>query len=900
VAGAEQARLDGPDAAAWRRWGPYLAERAWGTVREDYSADGDAWSSFPHDHARSRTYRWNEDGLAGLCDDSQRLCLALAFWNGVDPILKERVFGLTGPEGNHGEDAKEYWWYLDSTPTHSWMRWRYVCPQRAFPYEELVRVASERTRLDPEYELADTGVLDGDRYFDIAVDHAKDSPDDVCIRVRVTNAGPEAATLHLLPTLWFRDTWSWGPDAGAATVGDARPGLTAATDAALTARHPELGELVLTTDTPATALFCDNATNTERLWGVPGPAYPKDGINDHVVSGAPTVNPARTGTKAALHHVLDVAAGATVEVRLRLAPPGPRPADLGAGWEAVVAARAREADEFYAALGAGATADEAHLLRSVYAGMLWSKQYYAYVVRDWLAGDPGRPPPPASRLTGRNSRWQSLDVHAVVSMPDTWEYPWFAAWDLAFHCVTLAAVDPAFAKSQLAMVVGAGWMHPGGQVPAYEWDFGAVNPPVHAWAALRVFRIDGSRDTAWLRGVFERLLVNSTWWITKNDPGGLGVFTGGFLGMDDIGPFDRDDVPLGYTLEEADATGWMAQSCLCLLEIAAVLAAADPTLQDMALMFFEEFTLIARAGSDAGLWDAEDGFDHDQLVRESDGSVWPVRVRSVSGLVPLFAAVTLGPDVLAGFPALAQRAARFAADHPLPAAGSEVAFGTAAAAAAPGPGGAAAPGGSGAPAGAPALLAFLGRDRLLQVLRRVSDPAEFLSPHGIRSLSAAYRGDGYVFRGAVEDGSRIDYEPAESTTALFGGNSNWRGPVWLPVNVLLVDALRRYDDGYGDTVRVEHPTGSGRWLSLAAVADDLSDRLLGLYLPDAAGRRAVWGAGPTTARFRDDARWRDSLLFFEYFNGDDGAGLGASHQTGWTGLLADLLLERLRARRGPA
>ncbi len=621
------------------------------------------------------------------------------------------------------------------------------------------------------------------------------------------------------------------------------------------------------------------------------PGIPKDGINDHVVSGAPTVDPARTGTTAALHHVLDVGAGATEEVRLRLAPPGPGPVDLGSGWEAVLAARAAEADEFYAALGAGATAEEAHLLRSVCAGMLWSKQYYAYVVREWLAGDPGRPPPPASRWTGRNARWQTLDVHAVVSMPDTWEYPWFAAWDLAFHCVTLASIDPAFAKAQLAMVLGAGWMHPSGQVPAYEWDFGAVNPPVQAWAALRVFRIDGSRDTAWLRGVFERLLVNSTWWITKNDPGGLGVFTGGFLGMDNIGPFDRGDVPPAYTLEQADATGWMAQSFLCLMEIAAVLAATDPTLQDMALMFFEDFTLIARAGTDAGLWDPEDGFDYDQLVRDSDGSRWPVRVRSVSGLVPLFAAVTLSPELLAGFPALAARAARFAAEHPHTAAGSEVALDAGGAAGAVGAAGA--PGAS----GTPALLALVGRDRLVRVLRRVGDPAEFLSPHGVRSLSGAYRGDGYVFRGAVEDGSRVDYEPAESTTALFGGNSNWRGPVWLPVNVLLVDALRRYDEALGDTVRVEHPTGSGRWVGLGAVADDLSDRLLGLYLPDGAGRRAVWGGGPGTARFRDDARWRDALLFFEYFHGDDGAGLGASHQTGWTGLLADLLLERLRARR---
>jgi hypothetical protein len=876
MTGAEKSRLTGGDAAAWRSWGPYLSERAWGTVREDYSAAGDAWNFFPHDHARSRTYRWNEDGLAGLSDDQQRLCFALAFWNGADPILKERIFGLTGPQGNHGEDAKEYWWYVDSTPTHSWMRWRYVYPQAAFPYDELVSVNAARSRHDFEYELLDTGVFDANRYFDITVDFAKAAPADICVRVQVTNCGPDTASLHLLPTVWFRDTWSWDPDV-------VRPELGRAGPSAVRAQHPDLPDTVLTSSGRPEALFCENATNTRRLWGVPGPAHPKDGINDHVVSGAPTVNPALTGTKAALHHVLTVAGGATVEVRLRLAPAKVPPAaaaapaelpDLGVGWEATMTARSAEADEFYADICAGATPEEAHVVRSAFAGMLWSKQYYAYAVREWLTGDPGQPVPPASRLTGRNSRWQTLDIHSVVSMPDPWEYPWFAAWDLAFHCVTLASVDPEFAKQQLFMVLGDGWMHPTGQVPAYEWDFGAVNPPVHAWAALRVFALDGGTDTAWLRQVFERLLVNFAWWVTKNDPEGFGVFTGGFLGMDNIGPFDRNAVlPDGYSLEQADATGWIALFCLSMFEIAAELAAHDPAYEDMALMFFEDFTLIARASTDAGLWHSDDGFFYDQLVHDP-GARWPVAVRSMSGLVPLFAVITVAPSRLAGLPRLQARLARFLGDHPDAAAGADVAVGS-------------------ADHSRPGLLALVDRDRLTRVLRWLSDPAELLSPHGVRSVSAAYRDLGYLFQAGVEGGTRIDYEPAESTTPLFGGNSNWRGPVWMPVNYLLLQALRRYGEALGDDIRVEHPAGSGQFLTVSAVAGDLADRLAGLYLPDATGRRAVWGGA---GRFTEDPRWGDALLFFEYFHGDNGAGLGASHQTGWTGLVADVLLERIRGR----
>ena len=862
---AERARLTGADAADWRRWGPYLSERAWGTVREDYSAAGDAWEFFPHEHARSRAYRWNEDGLAGLSDDKQLLCFSLGLWNGVDPILKERAFGLTGPQGNHGEDVKEYWWFVDSTPTHSWMRWRYVYPQRPFPYEDLVQENARRSRLDPEYELLDTGAFDDDRYFDVTVDYAKASVDDVCLRITVTNRGPETATIHLLPTLWFRDTWSWDP-------GSPVPALHAVGEERIVAEHVELGRMVLASDGSPTPLVCDNATNTERLWGTPGPAYPKDGINDHVVHGAPTVNPARTGTKAALHHALELAPGEVRVVRLRLAP-DLRDAfpDLGSGWERVMTDRAREADAFYDDLTAGATADEAVVVRAAMAGMLWSKQYYAYRVRIWLTGDPGNPAPPPERWKGRNARWQNLDAEAVVSMPDPWEYPWFAAWDLAFHCVTLAHVDPGFAKQQLAMVIGAGWMHPTGQVPAYEWDFSAVNPPVHAWAALHIFRRDGGTDTAWLRQVFERLVVNTTWWVARNDPEGDGTFGGGFLGMDNIGPFDRGTLPEGYTLEQADATGWMALACLSMFEIAAVLSETDPALEDMAVMYFDLFALIARASETSGLWHEDEGFFFDQLVA-GDGTRYPVGVRSMSGLVPLFATVGLPPGLLDRLPDLNAHIRRFQIDHPIAAAAADM--------------------DTEPDDDERGLLALVDRRRLQRLFATVGDTGRMLSPHGVRALSAEYRDAPYVFHASAEDSTRIDYEPAESTTNLFGGNSNWRGPVWAPVNYLLQQALRRYGEAAPE-VRVEYPTGSGRTATFSDVARDLSDRLIGIYLPDASGARPVWGG---EARFRDDPAWRDALLFFEYFDGDDGAGLGASHQTGWTGLIANLVLERVRDR----
>jgi Mannosylglycerate hydrolase MGH1-like glycoside hydrolase domain len=855
---AERARRD---LAPWRRWGPYLSERAWGTVREDYSADGDAWSSFPHDHARSRAYRWSEDGLGGICDDRQLLCLAFAFWNGRDPILKERVFGLTGPEGNHGEDAKEYWWYLDSTPTHSWMRWRYVYPQGAFPYEALLAENGRRDRRAPEYELLDTGALDDDRYWDVTVDYAKAAPDDFCLRVQVRNAGPDAATLHLLPTLWFRNRWSWDPDV-------ARPEIHEA-DGALVADDALLGRMTLTGSGAPEPLFCDNETNGRRLWNGPAPAYPKDGINDHVVGGLATVNPQRTGTRAALWYRLDVPAGQTTEVRLRLAP---ERADLDESWAAALDTRAREADAFYASLAPAATADEALVMRQAFAGMLWSKQFYNYDVERWLRGDPGQPPPPASRWAGRNAGWRHLYNHDIISMPDKWEYPWYAAWDLAFHCVTLAHVDPELAKEQLRLITREWYMHPNGQLPAYEWNFGDVNPPVHAIAALAVYELDGGRDRVWLERVFHKLLLGFTWWANVKDTEGDHLFGGGFLGMDNVGPFDRSaPLPDGLVLEQADGTGWMALYCLSMLEIAVILAKHDRAYEDVAVKFFEHFTLIADAINDRGLWDEADGFYYDRVRRASGGEAWPVRVRSMTGLIPLCAVAVAGSDATEGLSEFRARVTEFLEARPEYAAAVQLAR-------------------DGEPT---ALLALVGEDRLPRVLERLADENEFLSPHGIRSLSAAYRGRPFEFWISGHVAASVDYEPAESTTALFGGNSNWRGPVWFPVNFLVIGALTRFARRIGDRLTVEFPRGSGRQLTLEQIIAELAQRLVGIFLEGADGRRPVFGGQEI---FQRDGTWHDALLFHEYFNGDDGAGLGASHQTGWTGLVADMIIRLSDAR----
>ncbi len=849
---SERERLADP---AWKRWGPYVSERAWATVREDYSEHGEAWEHFPHDHARSRAYRWSEDGLGGICDDRQILCLAFAFWNGRDPILKERIFGLTGNEGNHGEDAKEYWAYLDSTPTHSWMRWRYLYPQAEFPYADLVAENRRRGRDAPEYELLDTGVFDDDRYWEITADYAKAAPDDLCVRLRIRNAGPDEAAIDVLPTLWFRNTWSWGLD-------DRRPSITAK-DGRLVAEHHELGRMVLAGDGDPALLCCENESNAARLWGGEGPAYPKDGIADHVLHGAATVNPDGIGTKAALRYRLAVPAGATAQIHLRLDPSG---ADLDqvAAAETHVA-RQREADAFYAEI-APADPERAMVMRQALAGMLWSKQFFHYDVEQWLDGDPVGPPPPEGRRYGRNAGWRHLNNADVISMCDKWEYPWFAAWDLAFHCVAYAHVDPDFAKDQLLLMCREWYMHPNGQLPAYEWAFGDVNPPVHAWAALRVFEIDGGRDHHFLERIFHKLLLNFTWWVNRKDAEGNNVFEGGFLGMDNVGPIDRSaTLPVAGRLEQSDGTAWMGMFCLNLLEMATTLAEHDKAYEDLATKFFEHFAYIATAIHDRGLWDDGDGFYYD-VLRYPDGDQVPMRVRSMVGLLPLCATMTLGEATLGRLPYFAGHFRWFRAhrprfaemvvhDHQL---GDHQGH----------------------------LVSIVDPDRLRRILRTMLDEAEFLSPHGLRSVSASHREHPFTIELGGMTAS-VNYVPGESETGLFGGNSNWRGPVWFPVNYLMVEALRRFWRYFGDDFSIEYPTGSGSERSLGEIADDLAERLISIFLDGADHRRPVFGG---YEKFQTDPGWHDLIPFHEYFHGDTGAGLGASHQTGWTGLVADLIV----------
>jgi hypothetical protein len=862
MAGEEVRRL-GPDRLSWLKWGPYLAERAWGTVREDYSADGDAWRYFPHEDARSRTYRWSEDGLGGICDVRQWLCFAFAFWNGRDSIVKERIFGLTGPEGNHGEDAKEYWWFLDSTPSHSWMRWRYHYPQAAFPYQQLVEENARRSRDDPEFELIDTGIFDDDRYWQITVEYAKASADDICIRLTVHNAGPDEATLHVLPTLWFRNTWAWGRD-------DRVPSITAR-DGALVADHHELGRFVLAGDGPGDLLFCDNETNAARLFDAPNRSpYPKDGIVEHVLTGAATVNPAMEGTKAAFHHVLTVAGGQSAEVRLRLAATA---AAIDDQWAPTLQARRAEADDYYATVTpAEATPDEALILRQAFAGLLWSKEFYHYDVEAWLDGDPAGPVPPPSRLAGRNSGWRYLNNRDVLSMPDTWEYPWYAAWDLGFHCVALAHLDPDFAKHQLLLLCRSWYMHPNGQLPAYEWNFGDVNPPVHAWAALRVFEIDGATDFAFLEGILHKLLLNFAWWVNRKDVDENNVFEGGFLGLDNIGPIDRSaTLPSGDVLEQSDGTSWMALYCISLLEICMRLSPHDTTYENLAVEFFEHFAYIGSAIYEQGLWDETDSFFYDVLKVGGRPAV-PLRVRSLVGLLPVCATLAARISVFERSPRFERRMRWFMENKPQYAdrvSRRDV-----------------------LPDGEGYLFSIVGPNRLERILARVFDEEEFLSPHGIRSLSKYHKD--HPFRLQVDGlDASVDYEPGESRTPLFGGNSNWRGPVWFPANYLFIQALGRFGRYLGDDYLIEYPTGSGEKLSLSAIAARLGDRLIDLFRADATGNRPVFG-GDT--RFSAGG-WRDQLLFFEYFNGDTGAGLGASHQTGWTALVADLILRKYGADR---
>jgi len=867
-------------ASEWYLWGPYVSERQWGTVREDYSADGEAWNYLPHDHARSRAYRWGEDGLAGFCDIEQRLCLGLALWNGRDPILKERAFGLTGAEANHGEDVKEYWWYLDALPSHAWNRWRYHYPQAAFPYEDLRAENGRRGKLDPEYELLDTGVFDGDRYWIAEVCYAKADPADLLVKITVTNAGPDADILHVLPTAWFRNTWSWD-------VGAVQPVMAAAGPDAARMEHPYLGTLELVAGsapdgTGPTLLFCENETNTARLFGVGSvTAYPKDGINDHVIHGSSTVNPELRGTKCAFWYRLEVPPGGTAELRLRLRPAGgalEAPAALGEDFELVIAARQAEADEFYAELTpAAASADEAMVMRQAFGGLLWSKQFYHYDVGRWLDGDPAQPPPPAQRQHGRNSRWRNFNAFDIMSMPDKWEYPWFAAWDLAFHCVALAHVDPAFAKYQLILLCREWFQHPNGALPAYEWDFGDVNPPVQAWAALEVFAIDGGRDLAFLSRVFDKLLINFTWWVNREDAEGNNLFEGGFLGLDNIGPIDRSHLPAGGTLEQSDATGWMASYAMAMGTIAIVLYWSGRRPEtDLILKFLEHFAAITDAIDNQGLWDDQDGIYYDRLLTP-DGSAVPVKVRSMVGVIPMLAGVVIDEQMLHRALIVSKQFADYMHRHGLHEQEKLRHAGLM----------------RGDPGQQRLLLSVVGTGRLERLLRKLFDEAEFLSPHGLRALSAYHRDHPYVLD--VEGvNATIDYEPAESTTDMFGGNSNWRGPVWFPLNYLIITSLERYHRFFGNDFTVEYPAGSGARAPLDAIVADLQDRLISIFLRGPDGRRPCFGG---VDRLQDDPAWRDNLVFSEYFHGDNGAGLGASHQTGWTGVIADVIRRRHGAVR---
>jgi hypothetical protein len=858
---------------AWRKWGPYLSERQWGTVREDYSASGDAWDFFPHDHARSRAYRWGEDGLAGICDDQQRLCLALALWNGKDAILKERLFGLTNGEGNHGEDVKEVYYYLDATPTHSYLKMLYKYPQREYPYARLIEESRRRGRHEPEFELLDAGVFDDDRYWDVFVEYAKASTDDLLLLVTIHNRGPELATIHVLPQLWFRNTWSWKEKSS-------KPRLSAIGNSAALAHHPDLGDYFLYADGAPTLLFCDNETNVRRLYGVAASGYFKDAFHDHVIHGQRgAVNPERTGTKVAAHYTLTSPAGGSTTIRLRLTD---RAASAPLGdFDAILNRRRREADEFYADLQADLSdADARAVQRQALAGMIWSKQFYYYDVPEWLRGDPAQPAPPAQRRRGRNADWTHLNNADVISMPDKWEYPWYAAWDLAFHCIPLALIDPEFAKGQLVLLTREWYMHPSGQLPAYEWAFGDVNPPVHAWATWRVFQIDRHQrgdcgDLAFLERVFHKLMLNFTWWVNRKDAQGRNIFQGGFLGLDNIGVFDRSSpLPTGGFINQADGTAWMAMYCLNLMRIALELALHNPVYEDIATKFFEHFLSIAGAlsniggeGSGLGLWHEEDRFYYDEL-NLPDGRMVPLKVRSMVGLIPLFAVETLEPELLERLPGFALRLKWFLNYRPelasLVSRWEE-------------------PG-----RGERRLLSLLRGHRMKLILRRMLDESEFLSPHGVRALSQQHRDEPYtVWAGGVAH--TVRYVPGESDTGLFGGNSNWRGPIWFPVNYLLIESLQKFHHYFGDDFTVECPTGSGTFLTIQGVADELSRRLASLFLRDGSGRRATFG---NQEKLQTDRHFRDYLLFHEYFHGDSGEGLGASHQTGWTGLIAKLLQPR--------
>jgi hypothetical protein len=856
----------------WRRWGPYLSERAWGTVREDYSPYGNAWDYFPFEHAHLRAYRWGDDGIAGICDNHQKICFALAFWNGRDPILKERLFGLNGGQGNHGEDVKECYYYLDSTPTHSYMKCLYKYPQAEFPYQQLININRQRSRKEFEYELMDTGIFNEDRYFDVQTEYAKASEEDILVRITVTNRGPDTAPFHLLPTVWFRNRWSWYKEAKLPSVSVAHD--EGASEKVIEIRQSELGLYRMTFQGSPTLLFTENDTNAHAMWGLgDGSGYAKDAFHRHVVHGEQgAVNPEQKGTKACAWYKFDLAPGQSETVRVRFTRDG-EPSALVHDMDGMFARRIAEADEFYSFSPETFSADAKNVQRQAFAGLLWSKQYYHFVVEDWLHGDSAQPKPPDTRLNGRDSAWVHLYNEDIISMPDKWEYPWYAAWDLAFHAIPLAMVDPEFAKTQLRLLLREWYMHPNGQIPAYEWAFSDVNPPVHAWACWRVFQVDkklaGRPDYAFLESVFHKLLLNFTWWVNRKDSTGNNIFEGGFLGLDNIGVFDRSaPLPTGGYIEQSDGTSWMAMFCLNMLKIALQLASqVDPIYEDIASKFFEHFLHIAAAMNGMageGLWDDVDGFFYDRL--NVSGNSYPMKLRSMVGLIPLFAVDTLEPETIDRLPGFRRRMEWFMRHRPdlcgniasLSRQGEQ----------------------------SRRLLSLLGRSRLIRVLEKMLDEAEFLSPHGVRAISKYHRQNPYVLPFDHHD-YRVDYEPAESTTAVFGGNSNWRGPVWFPVNYLLIESLQRFGHYYGDDFTVEYPTGSGQHLNLKAIAKALSCRLSRIFLRNPeTGWRPVWGGAE---KFQTDPHFRDYVWFYEYFHGDNGAGIGASHQTGWTALVAKLL-----------
>jgi hypothetical protein len=865
----------------WKRWGPYLSERGWGTVREDYSAQGSFWEYFPHDHARSKAYRWGEDGLSGICDRQQYICFALALWNGQDPILKERLFGLTGNEGNHAEDVKEYYFYLDSTPTHSYMKYLYKYPHAEFPYTRLRQENGRRGRQELEFELLDTDIFEENRYFDVFIEYAKAAPEDILVRIEVVNRGPEPAPLQVLPTVWFRNTWSWGLDARPPQL---RQEPNSSKTSIIALKHYYYEQRWLYCEGAPEILFTDNETNPERVprndWSdLSAPSgYFKDGINDYIVNGdMEAVSPARIGTKASAHYPLLLGPGKHITMRLRLTNNALtstwQPFDVG--FDRIFAERQQEADEFYTALiPPDLSPDGRNIMRQAFAGLLWSKQFYHYDVSRWLRGDPTSPPPPRERLQGRNHEWTHLYNADVISMPDKWEYPWYAAWDLAFHCVPLALVDPQFAKDQLLLLLREWYMHPNGQLPAYEGNFNDVNPPVHAWAAWRIYKIDEKRsglgDRRFLERVFHKLLLNFTWWVNRKDAEGRNVFQGGFLGLDNIGVFDRSaPLPMGGHIEQSDGTSWMGMYCLNMLQIALELAQENSVYQDVASKFFEHFVYICRAMHNVGedgidLWDPHDGFYYD-VLHLPDGRHFPLKVRSMVGLIPLFAVETLESETVDRLPGFKRRMQWFIEHRPELSNHIETE--------------------TTPDSQVRRFLSLVNRQQLRRVLKYMLDEQEFLSPHGIRALSRFHQDHPYVLHmNGMEH--RVDYEPADSTTGLFGGNSNWRGPVWFPVNFLLIESLQKFHHYLGDDFLVECPTGSGKMLTLWEVAEELSHRLTRIFLRARDGRRPLYGGAE---RFQTDPHWRDLILFYEYFHGDNGAGIGASHQTGWTGLLAKLM-----------